>query len=132
MAATTPSPYDPRHATHPLRLLARRGWADRTDRAARREHDGRHRHRRWRVPRALERLQLKALEPEIDVVVLEAGLAGNGPSGRNGGFVSTLWDDLPILRDRVGDERAVAGCRVSGTAVRGIGAFCGEPGGDGG
>ena len=51
--------------------------------------------------------QLKPLEPAIDVVVLEAGLAGHGPSGRNGGFVSTLWDDLPILRDRVGDERAV-------------------------
>ena len=51
--------------------------------------------------------QLKALEPGLDVVVLEAGLAGHGPSGRNGGFVSTLWDDLPILRDRVGDARAV-------------------------
>ena len=38
---------------------------------------------------------LKELEPSLDVVVLEAGLAGHGPSGRNGGFVSTLWDDLP-------------------------------------
>ena len=37
--------------------------------------------------------QLKELEPSLDVVVLEAGLAGHGPSGRNGGFVSTLWDD---------------------------------------
>ncbi len=49
--------------------------------------------------------QLKALEPALDVVVLDAGLAGHGPSGRNGGFVSTLWDDLPILRDRVGDAK---------------------------
>ena len=48
--------------------------------------------------------QLKALEPACDVVVLEESLAGHGPSGRNGGFVSTLWDDLPILRDRVGDD----------------------------
>ena len=39
--------------------------------------------------------------------MLEAGLAGHGPSGRNGGFVSTLWDDLPILRERFGDARAV-------------------------
>jgi len=68
--------------------------------------------------------QLKALEPALDVVVLEAGLAGHGPSGRNGGFVSTLWDDLPILRDRVGDTRAVEVCRASERAVRGIGAFC--------
>ncbi|MDH4346122.1 MAG: FAD-binding oxidoreductase, partial [Thermoleophilia bacterium] len=50
--------------------------------------------------------QLKQLEPALDVVLLEAHLAGHGPSGRNGGFVSTLWDDLPILRDRVGDTRA--------------------------
>jgi glycine/D-amino acid oxidase-like deaminating enzyme len=68
--------------------------------------------------------QLKRLEPQLDVVVLEAGLAGHGPSGRNGGFVSTLWDDLPILRDRVGDGRAVEVCRASERAVRGIGAWC--------
>ena len=68
--------------------------------------------------------QLKQLEPGIDVVLLEAGLAGHGPSGRNGGFVSTLWDDLPILRERVGDIRAVEVCRASETAVRGIGTWC--------
>ena len=68
--------------------------------------------------------QLKALEPGLDVVVLEGGLAGHGPSGRNGGFVSTLWDDLPILRDRVGDTRAVEVCRASERAVHGIGAWC--------
>jgi glycine/D-amino acid oxidase-like deaminating enzyme len=68
--------------------------------------------------------QLKALEPGLDVVVLESRLAGHGPSGRNGGFVSTLWDDLPILRDRVGDTRAVAVCRASERAVRGIGDWC--------
>jgi hypothetical protein len=74
--------------------------------------------------------QLKALDPGLDVVVLEAGLAGHGPSGRNGGFVSTLWDDLPILRDSVGDTRAVEVCRASERAVRGIGAFCAEQGVD--
>ena len=72
--------------------------------------------------------QLKQLEPGIDVVLLEAGLAGHGPSGRNGGFVSTLWDDLPILRERVGDIRAVEVCRASETAVRGIGTWCESPG----
>jgi glycine/D-amino acid oxidase-like deaminating enzyme len=68
--------------------------------------------------------QLKQLEPELDIVLLEAGLAGHGPSGRNGGFVSTLWDDLPILRDAVGDTRAVEVCRASERAVRGIGDWC--------
>ena len=74
--------------------------------------------------------QLKALEPAADVVVLEAGLAGHGPSGRNGGFVSTLWDDLPILRDRVGDERAVEVARASERGVRGIGEWCEREGVD--
>ena len=67
--------------------------------------------------------QLKALEPGLDVVVLEAGLAGHGPSGRNGGFVSTLWDDLPILRDRVGDDasrRGVSRVRTRRARNRGV------------
>jgi len=70
--------------------------------------------------------QLKRLEPEADVVVLEAGLAGHGPSGRNGGFVSTLWADLPTLRERFGDASAVAVARASERGVRGIGTFCVE------
>jgi glycine/D-amino acid oxidase-like deaminating enzyme len=68
--------------------------------------------------------QLKSLEPACDVVVLEESLAGHGPSGRNGGFVSTLWDDLPILRDRVGDERALDVVRASERGVHGIGEWC--------
>src|SRR5262245_27627236 len=74
--------------------------------------------------------QLKALEPEADVVVLEAALAGHGPSGRNGGFVSTLWDDLPILRERVGDARAVEVARASDRGVHGIGDWCEREGVD--
>jgi glycine/D-amino acid oxidase-like deaminating enzyme len=67
---------------------------------------------------------VKELEPDADVLVVEADLCGHGPSGRNGGFVSTLWDDLPTLRERVGDECAVDVCRASERAVRGIGAWC--------
>ena len=74
--------------------------------------------------------QLKALEPECDVVVLEAGLAGHGPSGRNGGFVSSLWDDLPILRDRLGDTAAVAVARASERPLDGIEEWCAREGVD--
>ena len=68
--------------------------------------------------------QVKQLAPDADVVVLDAGLAGHGPSGRNGGFVSTLWDDVEILCDRVGDARALEVVRASERGVHGIGAFC--------
>lgn len=74
--------------------------------------------------------QLKQLEPELDVVILEAGLAGHGPSGRNGGFVSTIWDDLPTLRERFGDARAVEACRASERGVRGIAEWCAATGVD--
>ena len=70
--------------------------------------------------------QITQLEPNADIVVLEAGVCGHGPSGRNGGFVSTLWDDLATLRERIGDARALEVCEASDDAVRGIGAWCAE------
>jgi glycine/D-amino acid oxidase-like deaminating enzyme len=68
--------------------------------------------------------QLKELEPELDVLVLEAAVCGHGPSGRNGGFCETLWGDAATLREQAGDAAAVAVCRASEDAVRGIGAWC--------
>jgi glycine/D-amino acid oxidase-like deaminating enzyme len=64
------------------------------------------------------------LEPNADVLILEAEICGHGPSGRNGGFCETLWPDAAILRERAGDEAALAVCRASEKAVRGIGAWC--------
>jgi glycine/D-amino acid oxidase-like deaminating enzyme len=68
--------------------------------------------------------QLKELEPGLDVLLLEAGLCGHGPSGRNGGFVSTLWDDLPKLREQAGDAGALDVCHASERALHGIGTWC--------
>ena len=64
------------------------------------------------------------LEPELDVLVLDAALCGHGPSGRNGGFCETLWCDAATLRDVTDDASALAVCRASEEAVRGIGAWC--------
>jgi glycine/D-amino acid oxidase-like deaminating enzyme len=58
------------------------------------------------------------------VVLLEADVCGHGPSGRNGGFCETLWSNLPSLRERFGDERALAACEASSESVRMIGAWC--------
>jgi glycine/D-amino acid oxidase-like deaminating enzyme len=59
-----------------------------------------------------------------DVAVLEADLCGHGPSGRNGGFVSSLWNQLPGLLERFGEERALAVGHASAAAVDAIGAWC--------
>jgi glycine/D-amino acid oxidase-like deaminating enzyme len=67
---------------------------------------------------------LLELEPELDVLLLEAAVCGHGPSGRNGGFCETLWGDAATLRERAGDAAALAVCRASEDAVRGIGAWC--------
>jgi glycine/D-amino acid oxidase-like deaminating enzyme len=67
---------------------------------------------------------LLELEPSLDVLVLEAALCGHGPSGRNGGFCETLWGDAPTLREQAGDAAALAVCRASEDAVRGIGTWC--------
>ena len=68
--------------------------------------------------------QLRELEPNLDVLVLEAEVCGHGPSGRNGGFCETLWPDAATLRERAGDAAALAVCRASEEAVRGIGSWC--------
>ena len=64
------------------------------------------------------------LERGARVVLLEAGVCGHGPSGRNGGFCETLWSNLPSLRERFGDERALAACEASSESVRAIGDWC--------
>jgi glycine/D-amino acid oxidase-like deaminating enzyme len=64
------------------------------------------------------------LERGASVVLLEADVCGHGPSGRNGGFCETLWSNLPSLRERFGDERALAACEASSESVRAIGAWC--------
>jgi glycine/D-amino acid oxidase-like deaminating enzyme len=70
--------------------------------------------------------QLKALEPEARVVLLEADVCGRGPSGRNGGFCNVMWFSLPNMRRRWGDGAALAVARTSAEAVAGIESFCRE------
>jgi glycine/D-amino acid oxidase-like deaminating enzyme len=73
---------------------------------------------------------LKQLEPEARVVLLEAQISGDGPSGRNGGFCNGLWVGLPAMRERFGDEGARAIAFAAQDAVDGIGRFCGQQGVD--
>jgi len=72
----------------------------------------------------------KRLEPEAEVALVEEGVCGRGPSGRNGGFVNQMWFSLPTLRHRFGDEAALAVARAAQDAVAGVGRFCEEQGVD--
>jgi glycine/D-amino acid oxidase-like deaminating enzyme len=73
---------------------------------------------------------LKQLEPEADVVLLEGGRCGHGPSGRNGGFCNVMWFSLPNMRERWGDAEALAVAQAAEAAVIGIGEFCEREGVD--
>jgi glycine/D-amino acid oxidase-like deaminating enzyme len=74
--------------------------------------------------------QVKQLEPEASVVLLEADRCGYGPSGRNGGFCNLMWFSLPNMRRRWGDEGALAVARAAEGAATGIGEFCESEGVD--
>jgi glycine/D-amino acid oxidase-like deaminating enzyme len=72
----------------------------------------------------------KQLEPAARVVLLEAGLCGHGPSGRNGGFCNAMWWSLASMRDRWGPGPALAVATAAEAAVGRIGEFCAEQGVD--
>lgn len=74
--------------------------------------------------------QLAQAEPGARIVLLEAERCGFGPSGRNGGFVSPLWDRADAMVERWGADAARAIGVASDTAVDGIGAWCADAGVD--
>ncbi len=74
--------------------------------------------------------QIRKLEPNATVVLLEGDLCGRGPSGRNGGFCNVMWFSLPNMRARWGDAAALAVARASREAVTGIESFCRDEGVD--
>ena len=67
-------------------------------------------------------------EPGIRVLLLEGGVCGHGPSGRNGGFCESLWFSAPTLRERFGDEPARRLLDASSETVTAIGAWCEDNG----
>ncbi len=68
--------------------------------------------------------EIAEAEPNARVVVLEAERCGMGPSGRNGGFLSSLWLYLPLLREQYDEARARELCEASVESVQAVGAWC--------
>ncbi|HEV7495020.1 FAD-dependent oxidoreductase [Baekduia sp.] len=66
--------------------------------------------------------QLQALGAEV--VLLEAGVCGHGPSGRNGGFVNGLWEYVGELESLFGRSAALAVADAAAASVDAIGAWC--------
>jgi glycine/D-amino acid oxidase-like deaminating enzyme len=68
-------------------------------------------------------LAVKERAPEAHVVLVEAARCGEGPSGRNGGFLHGYWSSLPSLRAALGDEGALAVAHASSRIVPAVRAF---------
>lgn len=61
--------------------------------------------------------RIKELEPDADVVIVEADFCGAGASGRNGGQVHTWFGSLDYLRSVVGREEASRLARATRDAI---------------
>jgi glycine/D-amino acid oxidase-like deaminating enzyme len=66
----------------------------------------------------------QVLEAGASVALLEGGICGHGPSGRNGGFCESMWLSAPALRSRFGDRPARALLDASSDSVAAIGDWC--------
>ena len=69
-------------------------------------------------------LALKEREPSLSIVLLEAETCGDGPSGRNGGFLHGYWAALASLVPLLGRERALDLARAGERIVPAVRAFC--------
>jgi len=63
-------------------------------------------------------------DPGVSVAIIEQDICGGGPSGRNGGFLHGWWDQLPLLTELYGADRALELAWAADEAVDGIRAFC--------
>jgi glycine/D-amino acid oxidase-like deaminating enzyme len=68
--------------------------------------------------------QLTEVAPGIRIAIVEQDICGGGPSGRNGGFVTGWWDELPTLVEQHGEVEGVRVARAVDEAVDAIGAWC--------
>lgn len=67
---------------------------------------------------------LSQAEPDLRIALVESDLIGHGPSGRNGGFVDSMWVSFARLTDRYGEAAALEIAHASEASVDQIGEFC--------
>ena len=67
-------------------------------------------------------------EPSLRVAIVERDICGGGASGRNAGYVLSLWARFPAMAAFMGEEEALRMARASAESVTEIGAYCAKHG----
>ncbi len=62
--------------------------------------------------------------PNLHVAIIEADTCGSGASGRNAGFMTGWWDELDVLTNLYGEERAIQACIAIDESIAAIGDWC--------
>ena len=75
-------------------------------------------------------LALRERDPQLSVTLLEAREVGDGPSGRNGGFLHGYWSSLSTLRTVLGDGGALQVAHASSRIVPAVRGFLEQRGED--
>jgi len=73
-------------------------------------------------------VELTAREPSLRVALLESGICGGGASGRNGGFFSSSWHDLPGLCGLFGEDEGARYALALAEEVEAAERWCGSRG----
>ena len=75
-------------------------------------------------------LALRERDPSVSVALLEAREIGDGPSGRNGGFLHGYWSSIATLRSVLGDGAALQLAHASSRIVPAVREFLEQRGED--
>jgi glycine/D-amino acid oxidase-like deaminating enzyme len=73
---------------------------------------------------------LRERDPGIDIAILEADICGGGPSGRNGGFCNSWWEEADLLVNALGPADALKTCLVSERSIDATETWCVDNGVD--
>ncbi|MCZ8149048.1 MAG: FAD-dependent oxidoreductase [Roseomonas sp.] len=69
-------------------------------------------------------INLKQQEPSLRVAIVERDICGGGASGRNAGYVLSLWARFPAMAAFMGEDEALRMARASTESIAEIGAYC--------
>jgi glycine/D-amino acid oxidase-like deaminating enzyme len=68
-------------------------------------------------------IEITEHDPDLKVAIVEAGSCGFGASGRNGGWATSWFDELPTLVKRFGEQQGLWLAERSSEAIDRLGDF---------